>query len=132
MQARLSLGDKRQSRVSSRSIWNEFSQDRSTTHLALLRALPAVRVGQYKVNFILDGRPEVHAVGMRFCNVLVGAAEEVDHEVGKNLDYSLVKWEGWYFGGDLSSCPWAESRAQVKFKPARYMGPFERTNTAKD
>lgn len=109
MQARFSLGDKRQSRVSSRSIWNQSSQNCSATHLALLRALPAIGVGQYKVNLILDGCPEVHAVGMCLCNVLGCATEKVDHEVSEDLDYGLVEWERGYFGSDFSSCAWTKS-----------------------
>lgn len=93
VQTRLALRHEPDSCLPLVGIRNEPAIHRRAAHLRLLRALPAVRVREHKLDVVLDRAPQAGPVRVRVDDERARAAEEVREEVAEDVDRGLVPRE---------------------------------------
>ena len=101
IQTGLTLANERHPPMPRRGIGYQARRYHSLPDLRLLIPFPSIRMRKHKVYIVLNGEPEILAVGVGIFDVGCGAVEEVFEEVGDDGEHGFAVWERWDFGGDV-------------------------------
>ena len=120
MQARLALRDEADARLARVRARDVAAVHGRAAHLGLLRALPAVRVAEHKLQVVLDHAPHRAVVRVRVDDEAPRAAKEVPEEVAKDMHGALAAREG----GQTHAVHLERHRLwpQVQLEPVRRWG----------
>ena len=80
-------------------IWDQASVHRGLTHFTLLRAFPAIGMGQYKIDAVGDGLPQTGPIGVSLGDESFCTVEQVGEKVAKHLNRRLPSRKRFKVGG---------------------------------
>ena len=78
-------------------VFNDPGVDCGLAHLRLLEPLPSIWMRENKCDVVLEGFPELSAIGVGVANIRHSALHQVTDEVAKDLDDRLVERQRWHF-----------------------------------
>ena len=94
--------------MSSCGVGNKISENRSSTHLALLGTLPSVRMRKNIIDLIINRNPQVGIISMGISDITRSTLQEVLKKISKDFYDGLVQWKRGNFACNI--------RSKMKFK----------------